>query len=63
MLKIPPTLPVKTRIPLAAWAVAAVVTLFVLMSSLLHATVPSDHAMPNAEQRAQPEHGSHQAKV
>ena len=63
MLKIPPTLPVKTRVPLAAWAVAAVVTLFALMSSLMHAPQPPGHAMPSAEQGAQPEHGSHQVKV
>ncbi len=29
-------IPVRTRIPLAAWAVAALVTLFSLMSSALH---------------------------
>ena len=63
MLKIPPTLPVKTRVPLAAWAVAAVVTLFALMSSLMHAPQPPGHAMPSAEQGTQPKGGSHQAKV
>lgn len=63
MLKIPPTLPVKTRVPLAAWAVAAIVALFSLMSALLHAHAPSDHALPSAEQGVQPKVGSHQAKV
>jgi hypothetical protein len=64
MLNIPPTIPVRTRLPLAAWAVAAVVTLFSLMSSLLQqAPAPFSHAMPSAEQGAEPETTSHQAKV
>ena len=63
MLRIPDSLPVRTRVPLAAWAVAAVVTLFSLMSSLLHAPAPSDHAIPSAGQGTQPQNGSHQAKV
>jgi hypothetical protein len=63
MLKIPGAPPVRTRIPLAAWAVAAIVTLFSLMSSLLHTHTSSDHALPSAEQGAQPKAGSHQAKV
>src|SRR3989304_5991077 len=44
MLRIPETLPVRTRLPLAAWAVAAVVTLFSLMSALLHASAPAGPA-------------------
>lgn len=63
MLTLPPTLYVRTRVPLAAWAVAAVITLFSLMSSLLHATHLSDHAMPRAEQDFQTKTVSHQAKV
>ena len=54
MPKNPPTLPVRTRVPLAGWAVAAVVTLYSLISSLVFATPPSDHAMPRAEQPVQP---------
>ena len=50
MLKIPKTLPVRTRVPLAGWAVAGFVTLFALASSLLHAVAPGDHAMARAEQ-------------
>ena len=60
MLKIPETLPVRTRIPLAVWAVAAVVTLFSLTSSLLHLPA-SNHALPSAEQEVLPI--VHQAKV
>jgi hypothetical protein len=63
MLKTPPTLPVRTRIPLAGWAVAAIVTLYSLMSSFVFATSPSDHAMPRAEQPAQPKTMAHHAKV
>jgi hypothetical protein len=56
-------LPVRTRVPLAAWAVAAVVTLFSLMCSLIHSPLLSDHAMPRAERADQPKVLSHQAKV
>ena len=42
MLKIPNSIPVKTRLPLSAWAVAALLTLFSVMSSLLHLS-PVDH--------------------
>ncbi|MCJ7526670.1 MAG: hypothetical protein MUO37_00940 [Methyloceanibacter sp.] len=58
MHKITDTLPVRTRLPLAAWAVAAAVTLASLMSSLLHAPLPFDHAMPSAEQGVQPKHAA-----
>ena len=44
MLTIPKTLPVKTRLPLAAWAVAGLVTLFSLLSTLMHAP---HHALPS----------------
>jgi hypothetical protein len=58
MLKIPPTLPVRTRVPLAAWAIAAVITLYSLMSSLLQMQ-SSHHAM----EADQPVLTSHHAKV
>jgi hypothetical protein len=63
MLKIPGTLPVRTRLPVAAWAVAGVVTLFSLISTLLHMPVPSQHAMPQAEQVTQPQAQFRQAKL
>jgi hypothetical protein len=62
MLKIPKTLPVRTRVPLAGWAVAGFVTLFALASSLLHAVAPGDHAMARAEQ-GEPNARSHQANL
>ena len=47
MLKIPKTLPVRTRLPLAAWAVAGLVTLFSLMSALMH---HSHHSITSVDQ-------------
>ena len=62
MLRIPETLPVRTRIPLAIWAVAAVVTLFSLTSSLLH--LPTlNHGLPSAEWDVPSINMFHQAKV
>jgi hypothetical protein len=63
MLRIPKTLPVRTRVPLAVWAVAGVVTLFSLMSTLLHLPAPSHHAVPQAEQGIEQQDAVHQAKV
>ena len=63
MLNILKTLPIRTRLPLAAWTVAALVTLFSLMSSLVHAPLVSGHAVPVAEQATQPGNASHQARL
>jgi hypothetical protein len=63
MPEFPEKLPVRTRLPLAAWAVAAVVALFSLVSSLLHAPAPFSHAMPSAEQGQPETTSSPQAKV
>jgi hypothetical protein len=62
MLNIPPNLHVRSRVPPAGWAVAAMIALFSLMSSFLHAIQPSDH-MPRAEQHLPAKAMSHQAKV
>lgn len=63
MLTIPRTIPVRSRVPLAAWTIAAIVTLASLMSSLLHAYNPPHQGIPGAEQRIQPKIVAHQAKV
>ena len=63
MLRIEGTPPVKTRLPVAAWAIAGLVALFSLMSTVLHLPVPSHHAMPQAEQGGEPQNAVHQAKV
>jgi hypothetical protein len=62
MLRIPETLPVRTRIPLAIWAVAAVVTLFSLTSSLLHLPT-SNYGLPSAAWEVPSINMFHQAKV
>jgi hypothetical protein len=63
MLRIPGTPPVKTRLPVAAWAIAGLVTLFSLMSTLLHHPTLSHRAMPQAEQGIEQQDAVHQAKV
>ena len=64
MLRIEGTPPVKTRLPVAAWAIAGVVTLFSLMSTVLQAPCAVRHAMPQAEQGERSRKArSHQAKV
>jgi hypothetical protein len=40
MFKIVGTLPVKTRLPFAAWALAGLVTMFSLVKSLIPISVP-----------------------
>jgi hypothetical protein len=40
MFKIVGTLPVKTRLPFAAWALAGLVTLFSIVNSLMHVSSP-----------------------
>lgn len=63
MLKIQGTIPVRTRLPFAAWAVAGVVALCSVLSSYMHAPVPSNHAMPNAEQGVQAKGSFRQVKL
>lgn len=46
MIKIAGTLPVKSRLPLSAWLLAALVTLF----SLMHAGTMSEQAVSVSEQ-------------
>ncbi len=63
MLNTPVKLPVRTRLPLAAWAVAGVVTLVSLLSSLWQAHHPMTHGIPSAEQRILTKVLAQQAKV
>ena len=59
MLNNPRTIPVRTRLRFAAWAVAAVVALFSVMSSLLQAAaVRPTTPCRAAEQRILPENGA-----
>ena len=61
MFRIVGSLPVRTRLPLEAWALAGLVALFSLVSSLAHVSV-TDHARPSLEQADQVK-SSHQARV
>jgi hypothetical protein len=55
-------LPVKTRLPLEAWALAGLVTLFSLVCSLVH--MPLTHAAkPSIEQATESAKPVHQARV
>jgi hypothetical protein len=50
-------------LPLAAWTIAALVTLFSLMSSLMHAPLVSGHGVPVAEQATSQGQAVHQARL
>jgi len=62
MARIVQSLPVKTRLPLEAWALAGLVTLFSLVCSLIH--VPLTHqSKPSVEQAIELAKPPHQARV
>jgi hypothetical protein len=48
MFKIVGSLPVKTRLPLKAWVLAGLVTLFSLATSLMHVGQPTTQAANSA---------------
>jgi hypothetical protein len=50
MLKVPNSIPVKTRLPLSAWAVAALISILSVASSLLHLSPAETAANARAEQ-------------
>jgi hypothetical protein len=57
------TLPVRTRLPTLAWALAGLVTLFSMVSSLMQTTRVFNGAMPIMEQATKPEKEAHRASV
>jgi hypothetical protein len=62
MVRIAENLPVKTRLPLEAWALAGLVTLFSLVCSLT--PVPLTHqSKPSVEQAIELAKPTHQARV
>lgn len=62
MARIVGNLPVKTRLPLEAWALAGLVTLFSLICTLIH--VPLTHeSKPRVEQAIELAKPTHQARV
>jgi hypothetical protein len=63
MIKITASVPVKTRLPLTAWVLAGVVTLFSMVSSLVHIAPASNHIQSLSEQATVPAKETHQASV
>ena len=62
MARIVGNLPVKTRLPLEAWALAGLVTLFSLVCSLTH--IPLTHqSKPSVEQAIELAKPTHQARM
>ena len=55
-------LPVKTRLPLEAWTLAGIVTLFSLVCSLAHIPL-THHTTPSVEQANEFAKPPHQARV
>jgi hypothetical protein len=62
MIKIA-SVPVKTCLPLTAWVLAGVVTLFSMLSSLVHIAPASNHIESLSEQATLPAKETHQASV
>jgi hypothetical protein len=68
MIKIAGGLPVRTRLPVTAWVLAALVTLIALTLSLtykntMHINTASDHVGPVAQQTIPPEKEFQQTSV
>ena len=63
MIKITGSVPVKTRLPLTAWVLAGLVTLFSMVSSLVHVTPASNQAVSLSEQVTVSTKEAHQASV
>lgn len=63
MINITGSVPVKTRLPLTAWVLAGLVTLFSMVSSLVHIAPASNQTQSLSEQAAVPVKEAHQANV
>ena len=63
MIKITGSVPVKTRLPLMAWVFAGLVTLFSMVSSLVHTSPASNQTQSLSEQAAVAVKEAHQASV
>ena len=59
MIKIAGTLPVKSRLPLSAWLLAACVTVFSFASSLINVGTMPNQAVSIASQGSQATHETH----
>ena len=63
MIKIAGTLPVKSRLPLSAWLLAALVTVFSFASSLINVGTIPNQAISIASQGNQPTQEAHASVV
>jgi hypothetical protein len=63
MIKITGSVPVKTRLPLTAWVLAGLVTLFSMVSSLVHIAPASNQTQSSSKQETVPVKEAHQASV
>lgn len=63
MIKITGRIPVKTRLPLTAWVLAGLVTLFSMVSSLVHVTPAPSQALSLSEQVTVPAKEAHQCEL
>lgn len=63
MLNLPTPLPLRTRVPLAGWALAGIVTVFSLTSSLLQAIASPEQIAARPEQAQQASKDCHHAKA
>jgi len=63
MIKITGSVPVKTRLPLTAWVLAGLVTLFSMVSSLVHLAPALTPTQSLSEQAMVPVKEAHQASV
>lgn len=61
MVKITGGIPVKTRLPVTAWVLAGLITLFSMVSSFVHVAPPSPQVL--SEQATTPIQEAHQASV
>jgi hypothetical protein len=50
MMNIPNSIPVKTRLPLSAWAAAAMISFFCVVSSMLHLSPVDNQSNARVEQ-------------
>ncbi len=62
MFRIVESLPIRTRLPIEAWALAGLVALFSLVSSLVHMS-DADHTRPSLEQATDQVKSAQQARV
>ena len=63
MPRIVETLPVKTRLPLEAWALAGLVTLFSIVTTVAHMSQATTGASPTIEHAIEQESAPNRASV